>query len=325
MVENNDAGTVGEEKTFSDIMTAYADKLKYIVIAVLVVLIAILAGVHFHRRSTTAKETEAGNAIYQTMTDLRSDPNADPVAVFSKVSTDFAGTAAGDHALIMQFTTAYEKEQYDVAEKAITEFIKRGSGSNSMLVNRAKLALAQTNLMQGKLSEAEAGFRAMANQRFAGVYPVAKLGLAQTLEQAAETLKDDPEQYRSKLMDAEAAYAEISSGARMATSLAQRGFWPAGVVLSADFSLAVIKDKLAGHMLGVPSSMKPPVPFPGNLPKPSDASVKPAESTPEAGNVSAEDAAEAEAPAETPENSEKDVKEEASAPAAPESEEKAGE
>ncbi len=120
------------------------------------------------------------------------------------------------------------------------------------MVSRARFAQAQAMFQQGKVEEAVAAFRDLAATNDAELFPEIKLALAQALERRAEDAKDNPDEYRSRLEEAEAEYTDIVTRAQISVP-SQRGFWPQAVILPADYALVQIKDKLAGHVHAKPA------------------------------------------------------------------------
>lgn len=271
MAEKTDAPTEGGAGSLSHHLAEKADKIKYLVLAVVVVLVAVLILFNYQRRAAASRKTEAGNKVFQTIIDIRGNSDSDAVALFGATADEYAGLAAGAQARLLEFAFAYNTGKYAEAEKAAKEFIREYPSSS--LVNRAKMALGQSLLMQDKLTEAISTFRALSATADPEVLPGAKLGLAQSLERDAEAVKDDTEEYHRRLALAEEEYNDIIARSRI-TIAAQRGFWPQAVVLPADYALVLIKDKQAGHEPGTPSSMVPapgPADMPATLPMPTES------------------------------------------------------
>lgn len=207
------------------------------------------------------------------MIDVRGNPEADAVAQFGLVAKEFSGLPGGAQAQLLQFAFAYNTGKYPEAEQAARDFIREYPASS--LVNRVKMALGQALLMQDKLTETISTFRGLVGTADPEVLPGAKLGLAQSLEKDAETVRDDEVEYHRRLELAEAEYNDIIVRSRI-TIASQRGYWPQAVVLPADYALVLIKDKLAGHEPGIPSSMVPaqgPTEMPASLPVPTDSAA----------------------------------------------------
>lgn len=268
MAEKNDAAEGAS--TFSHRVAEKADRIKYVAVAVVVILVAGLIIFNYQRRASAAKRTEAGNKVFQTVIDVRTNPGADAVSLFGAAAKEFSGLPGGAQAQLLQFAFAYNTGKYAEAERAAKDFIRDYPASS--LVNRVKMALGQALLMQDKLTEAISTFRDLVTTADPEIFPGSKLGLAQSLEKDAEAVRDDEIEYRRRLELAETEYNDIIVRSRI-TIAAQRGYWPQAVVLPADYALVLIKDKLAGHEPGVPSSMVPaqgPTEMPASLPVPTD-------------------------------------------------------
>ncbi len=246
-----------EERTIGHALAERADKLKYIVLAVIVVVIAAIAIVNYMRRAAVEREIAARNDVFRTVIDVSTKPELDAKAVLADAARKYSGTPAGASASMFQFAGAFNSDDYAAAEQAARDFIR--TYPQNELVPRARLALGQSLVMQDKLTEAAGIFRELAAMNDPATFPEAKLALAQTLEKEAEAVRDNPEEYRRRLELAEAEYNDIAVRSRIA-SPAQRGFWPQVVMLSADFALVKIKDTLAGHSFGTPTTMRATAP-----------------------------------------------------------------
>ncbi len=284
-----------------------ANKIKYVLLAVFVLLIAGMVVSSQMRRQKTAREAEAEGRVFQAEVDLAANPESDVLAIFGKTAKEYEGLPAGARALIIKFAHAYNTREFAAAEDAAREFVR--VYPKNILASRAKLALGQTLLDLNKPAEAEKIFRELIATADQEVFPEAKLGLAQTLERQAEAAKDNPEEYRRRLEAAEAEYNDIVARSQI-TVPSQRGFWPQSVTLPADFSLAIIRDRLAGHKHPAPlgSTKAPDAANTGVMatpPPPPEDAVKE-----EAGKSDAP-AAVSEAPAAPPAEEEKGKTEEA--------------
>ena len=224
-----------------------ADRLKFVLLALVVLVVVSAAVFSWVRRSNARREAEAENRVYETTITLLSTPDADAIKIFDDLAKEYAGLPAGARALINKFSYAYNTGNYEVAEIAARDFVK--SYPKHALLPRARLALGQTLVMRDKVPEALALFRELAAQPgtdFSDLVPEAKLALAMALEREAESVRDNPEQYRDRLEAARAEYNDIVLRSRMPAA-SQRGFWSPSVVMPATFSLVAIRDRLAGH------------------------------------------------------------------------------
>ena len=245
MAEKTEAAAAGGTAELSHVLAQKADKGKYVLLAVVVVLVAVVVIIGYVRRSQAAREVQAGNKVFQSIVDLQgSDNMAAAVASFGQSAKEFSGMAAGAQAQLLQFAFAYNSGDYVQAEQAARNFLK--DYPRSTMVPRAKLALGQSLIMQDKTSEAIAVFRPLSEAFDSEVMPEAKLALAQALEKDAESVRNDPAEYRVRLEKAEQEYNDIIVRSQIPVP-SQRGYWAQAVVLPAEYSLALIKDRLAGH------------------------------------------------------------------------------
>lgn len=238
MAENKAEGTI----TLATKVAAKADKIKWIVIVLLVLVVAAMVTFSLVRRQAAKREAEAESRLYQAEIDMLTQPEQDGVAIFGDLAKEYAGIPAGARALIFQFSQAFNTRQYDKAEAAIRELLAKYPRHE--FIARARLALGQALVMQNKTGEAAALFRELTSIQGSPVYPEAKLALAQALEHQAEEAKDNPGEYRRRL---EAAREEYNDMIGQARSPLQRGFWPQSIVRTADFALTLLNDKLAGY------------------------------------------------------------------------------
>lgn len=296
MAEATDHGAVDHGATLSHRIAEKADKIKYVIIAIVVVTAAAIALVNYQRRNAANKEAAAENKVFQTVIDLQAAPETDALAAFSDAAKSYAGLPAGERALVFKYSYAFNTRDFKQAEDAARDLLK--GYPKSVFVNRAKLALAQALGMQDKNSDAVAMFRELNAAGDPEVLAESKLGLAQALEREAEKVKDDPDAYRRALEEAEAEYNDIIARSQI-TIPSQRGFWPQSVTMPADFALVVIKDKLAGHAHPEPRGPETPVTeeeLKGVMsirpPAETEAAEEAAEETPEAAEAAEGDAEE---------------------------------
>ncbi len=240
----------------SNTVAMKADRIKWIVLAVVIVALAALAIFSYMRRSNAARERAAQDQVFQSIMDMQATPEtADAMAVFGRQAKDFQGLPAGAQAQLLQFAFAYNTQEYVVAEQAARDFIR--AYPKSPLLSRAKLALGQALLQQGKTGDAMSQFRDLIAANDPETFAEAKLALAQALEADAEQVRDNPEEYRRRLEAAEMEYNDIISRSRITG--AARGFWPQAVTLPADYALVQLRDRLAGHELGEPTVTETPI------------------------------------------------------------------
>lgn len=254
MAENKSSSVPEGTSRWAYYFTEKADKIKYLIIALVVVAIAAVAIVSSQRRSANTRAAEAGNAVFQSMIDMTNKPENESAAAFAKAADQYSSLPAGAQARMIEFSLLYRENDFAGAERSAREFLKTYPQNPMRL--RAQMALGQSLVMQNKLPEAIAAFRQVVGAGDAGLMPEAKLALAQTLELNAEAVKDDPVEYRSRLEEAMAEYTDILS--RSQNPGAQRGYWPQTVVLPADYALTIVKDKLAGHDPHTKLSLRPP-------------------------------------------------------------------
>ena len=307
MAENTNTPPVDEQiSRLGDAIAQKADRMKYILLAVLVVLIAVAAIVSFAKKSAARREAAAKDKVYETIAGIQNEktPVAEGAAAFGQAARDFSGTTAGAQASLLQFAYSYnENKDYAGAEKAAEQFVK--TYPRNKMIPRARYALAQAILQQGRVDDAITVFRSLVALEDPEILPETKLALAQALERRAEQVKDNPGEYRTRLEAAEAEYNDIITRSQISVP-SQRGFWPQAVTLPADYALVQLKDRLNGHVHGTPRGAEPAVATPpaGVMtipPPPSDNAA--AEAAPEseaAAPVDAEDATETGAAAEEP-------------------------
>ncbi len=253
MAENADKNE--EKPSLGHRLAEKADKIKYIVIALVVIALAGIALFNYQRRQTAAREMQAENKLYQSEIDLMSKPESDAIGMFSQLAKDYQGLPAGARSLVMKFGFAYNTRDYVAAEQAARDYLKEYP--KSPMTSRVRLSLGQALRMQNKTNEAVTVFRELVSAAAPDILPEAKLALAQALESQAEESKDNPEEYKRRLEAAEAEFNDIIVRSQINVP-GQSGFWPQAVVLPADFSLVVIKDKLAGYKHQSPRAAEQP-------------------------------------------------------------------
>lgn len=259
MAENNPETPAQSPDKFDRLSSAVAmkaDRLKHIVLAVVIIGIVAIAVFSYVRRSGRERANAAQNQVFQNIMNLqRNADSMDPVAIFGAQAKEFAGLPAGIQAQLYEFAFAFADDKFDVAERAARDFIR--ANPKNVMTPRVKFALGQTQMQLGKIGDAIASFREQVAANDPAIFPEAKLALAQALECDAEQVKDNPEEYRRRLEAASMEYNDIISRSRIVGG--QRGFWPQAVVLPADFALVRIKDRLAGHVLAEPVAVTPPI------------------------------------------------------------------
>ncbi|MCD8352450.1 MAG: hypothetical protein LUC93_17740 [Planctomycetaceae bacterium] len=249
-------GTTDKFEQLSNTVAMKADRIKWVVLAVVIVALAAIAIFSYVRRSNAARERAAQDQVFQSIMDMQATPEtADAMAVFGRQAKDFQGMPAGAQAQLLQFAFAYNTQEYVVAEQAAREFIR--AYPRSPMLSRTKLALGQALLQQGKIGDAMSQFRELIAANDSETFAEAKLALAQALEADAEQVRDNPEEYRRRLEAAEMEYNDIISRSRIVGSA--RGFWPQAVTLPADYALVQLRDRLAGHELGEPTVTETPI------------------------------------------------------------------
>lgn len=244
------------ENTLAHKVAQKAHTLKYIVVAVLVVLAAAVAIVGYVRSANEQKRSDASDKVFRSLVEMQGKPDSEVADVFGKAAKEYAGMPAGIQAGVFEYGYAVDAGKYADAERAAADFIK--NYPSSPLVPRFRLGLAQALLQQGKATEAVAALRdiTVASSALPEVFAEAKLTQAQALEMNAEAAKANPDEYRRRLEEAQAVYSDIASQSRL-PSPSQRGHWPQAVVLTADYALVQIKDRLAGHELQAPLGQAP--------------------------------------------------------------------
>lgn len=241
-----------DENALSHRIAQKADKLKFVLLGVFVVIAVVVALFLYMGSSKAKSEAAAADAVFSSFVQLQGKTPAEAAPALAATAKQYAGQPAGVQAAVHALGTAMDAKQYADAEKVGQDFIR--NYPKSALIPRVRLAIAQAQLHQGKTAAAIEALRTVASAAGPDTMPESKLALAQALEQHAEEAKDNPEEYRRRLEAAQVEFTDITSRARLA-SPAQRGFWPQAVTLTADYALVQIKDRLAGHELGTPSSM----------------------------------------------------------------------
>lgn len=245
MAEKKDEAAETGMSVLANKVAAKADKIKYAVLAVIIVLLAIVAILSWQRRSAAARATEAANSLFKLEVESSRQPDAEAVAAFGKAAKDYAGLPAGARASVLQFFAAFEQRDFATAETAIRDFIK--NYPDNIMVPRARLSLGQTLLEQNRVSDAITEFRNIISRNEPSTYAEAKLALAQALEREAEAVKDNADEYRRKLEAALEEYNDILARSR-SDAPGSREFWPQVVREQAQFNQVVIKDRLAGYV-----------------------------------------------------------------------------
>jgi TolA-binding protein len=247
------ADTTHEESSaLTDVIAQKADTWKYPLLALLVIVIAIAAIVSYSRKSAARADAAARDRVFETLAGVQNGSRqaSEAAAVFAQEAKDYRGMSAGAQASLYEFAYLYnENKDYAVAEQAAGQFVREYPRSS--MAPRARFAQAQAMFQQGKLDDAVAAFRALVASNDPELFPEAKLALAQALERRAEEVKDNPDEYRARLEEAEAEYTDIVTRAQISVP-AQRGFWPQAVTLPADYALVQLKDRLAGNVHAKP-------------------------------------------------------------------------
>lgn len=264
-----------DAQTLADRVADRADNIKWLVIALLVLVLAAAAVYSYITKNSAKRSADAQNMVFKSALEMQGKPEADAMKVFGKAAQDFKGLPAGQQARLYQFAYAFNTGKYAESEQAAREFVKDYPGTP--MANRASLALGQALMQQGKLDDAISGFQALTAKNDPETFAEAKLALAQALERNAENVADQPAEYRRRLEMAEQEYTDIISRANISNPV-QRGYWPQSITLPADYALVQIKDKLAGHTHSLPRSMEAAAPVSQRDLEGAQAALSPADS-----------------------------------------------
>ncbi|MDR1612497.1 MAG: hypothetical protein LBT97_06895 [Planctomycetota bacterium] len=231
-------------------MAEKADRIKYLVVAAIAVLIASALVIGWVRNAGKARDAAANNALFKAEIETVGKMPDEAVAVFGKVIDEYAGLPAAEQALISQFALLFYANRHKEAEAPLREHLKNFPAS--AFAPRIRLALGQTLLQLGDIGGAKRELDSLRNGPVE-VVPEARLSLAQALEREADAAGDDKAEYGRRLELAREAYFEIVNQARTRTS-----FWPRPIVENAEFSLLLVNDKLAGYQYRNPLRPVPP-------------------------------------------------------------------
>lgn len=256
MAEKKDEAAGTGMSVLANKVAEKADKIKYGVLAIIIVLLAIVAIWSWQRRSAAARATEAANSLFRTEVESAGRSAADSIAAFAQAAKDFVGLPAGARASILTFFTAFEQREFGTAETAIRDFIK--NYPDNPLIARARFAFGQTLFEQNRIGEAITEFRNLLSRNDPATYAGTKLALAQALERDAEASKDNAAEYKRKLELALEEYNDIIVRSRSDIA-GSREFWPQLVREQALFNQVLIKDRLAGHVHRSPSAISAPI------------------------------------------------------------------
>ncbi len=243
-------GETGEESALAHTLAQKADRLKYVILAAVALLVAVAAVVLYTGNSRAKQRASESDAVFRAFAQLQGKTAAEAAPILAATAKQFAGQPAGIPAAVQALGVSMDAKQYAEAETVGKAFL--ADYPDSPLVPRFRVSIAQAQLQLGKAAEAVEGLRSLVPVAGPEILPEAKLALAQALELRAEEAKENPDEYRRRLEEAQAEYTDIASRARLA-SPAQRGFWPQIVTLTADYALVQIKDRLAGHELPAPT------------------------------------------------------------------------
>lgn len=239
MAEKKEDATVDVTRKLADKVAEKADRIKYLVLAALAMLIVAGLVIGWVRSSGKARDAAANDALFKAGMDGVGKTPEEFAPILKKVAVDYAGLPAAEQALIFEFTALYYSGKYKEAEEPLRTHMKDFPAS--AFAPKVRLALGQTLLQQGDFAGAKRELQPLLAGP-ASVMPEARLAYAQALEREAEAAKDDKAEYANRLERAREAYFEIVNQAQTRTSL-----WPQGVVQSAEFALLMMDDKLAGY------------------------------------------------------------------------------
>lgn len=252
-----EASVEQEESSLTQRLAERVAKLKYVMLAFVVVVIAIVGGLSWQRHSAEQKIKAAQDDLYRSVYSLMEKPDTDAVAMFDALAVKYKGTSAGADALVFKFGSAFNAGKFAEAEAAARDLI--AAYPTHAFVPRARLSMAQAQAQQGRTAEAVATLRTVLATPAPDIMPEAKLALAEALEAEAAKAEQGSDQQRRLLAEAENEYNDIIVRSRI-TVPEQRGFWPQAVTAPADFQLVTIKDVLAGYEHKSPRIAAPAAP-----------------------------------------------------------------
>ncbi len=246
-------------------VTDNAGKIRNIIIAVVIVVVAFVAVFLIMRRNASESLAASERALFQAQVDTYTKPENDAMATFAAVAREYSGSAAADSARVYQFAVALKDNDFDAAEKAAREFIKQNP--THAFAPRMRLALGQLLLNINRVDEAKAEIEPLSKLGGA-TQPEAAITIAQIYEREADKLEGPARE--QKLIEAQNAYTNI-----MAQSQNRFSYWPQSVVLAAEFSLLAVNDKLQGYTHPEPKVM-PPAAVGASLPEGLSVDIMPA-------------------------------------------------
>lgn len=229
--------------------------IKYLIVAIVVILVVSGAVFAYLSRQRLAQDTAAESTLFRDQADAAANPGKSGLEAFTKDADAFKGLPAGARARIYAYGSAHQARNLDAAEKEARAFLTEYP--QNPFVPRMRLALAQTLMAKGKLPEAVGMFRELKSSGKVDVEAESSLALAQALEREADAAKDNPDEYTRRLESARAAYNDIVLLARAPNPTMR---WPQHVLGVAEFSLVIINDKLAGYRHEAPVKAAPAAP-----------------------------------------------------------------
>ncbi|MDR0362165.1 MAG: tetratricopeptide repeat protein [Planctomycetota bacterium] len=238
MAEKKEAA-VDSTRRLAEKVAEKADRIKYLVLIAIAVLIAAALGIGWARSSRAKREAAADNALFKAELDAIGKTPDEVLAIFGNIAAEYAGLPAAEQALVYQFAYQFYTGNIKEAEEPLRAHLKNYPASS--LSPQIRLALGQTLLAQGDFDGAKRELEPLHNGP-AKVMPEARLAYAQALEGEAELARGEPAEYNRRLELAREAYLDIVGQAQSRVSV-----WPQLVVQNADFSLLMVNDKLAGY------------------------------------------------------------------------------
>lgn len=221
-------------------VTQKADKLTFLVVAVLVAAVVAIIGISLYRHYERSKVSESQNALFKGYVEAMGTLEADPQASFARVAKDFAGMPAGAQALLYQFNHAKGLGETATTETLARDFLK--AYPKHEFAPQMRIALGHLLMNDGKLAEAKAEFDAVLKDGGAASYPAAALAVAQIAEMQGAADQGDPRAAEQSLSAAREAYANIN-----ATGQSARNYMPQQLSMIAEFAQLLVNDRLSGY------------------------------------------------------------------------------
>jgi len=132
------------------------------------ILAVAIAVIFFSIQRRAQREIDAGFAFTQAiMAEPRNSPVEKEAALFMKLASDYAGTAAAQRAILQSAAMLFGAQKYPEAQAQFEQFLSQYSGST--LASQAALGVASCLDAQGKTDLAAAAYQRVINSYFDSV------------------------------------------------------------------------------------------------------------------------------------------------------------